>query len=141
MSAARHDVVAHCATCAAPFSRGADEPWKRRCLSCWKATRGRGEAIELQREIAGLRGELAAANALVSMLQRRHAGEVRMLRLELAAARLGGAGSNAGVADELRENLPRLVRLCHPDRHEGSVAANQATAWLLGLRRRLGAAA
>jgi len=31
--------------------------------------------------------------------------------------------------------LDRLVRLCHPDKHAGSAAANEATAWLLKQRR------
>ncbi len=34
------------------------------------------------------------------------------------------------------EMLRRLVRLCHPDRHDGSEAANVATAWLLAQRDR-----
>lgn len=32
------------------------------------------------------------------------------------------------------EMLARLIRLCHPDRHGNSEAANVATAWLLEQR-------
>lgn len=34
------------------------------------------------------------------------------------------------------EMLSRLIRLCHPDRHENSQAANKATAWLLSQRQK-----
>lgn len=30
-----------------------------------------------------------------------------------------------------KEMLRRLIQLCHPDKHNGSVAANTATQWLL----------
>lgn len=33
--------------------------------------------------------------------------------------------------------LARLIRLCHPDRHGGSEAANVATCWLLEQRKEL----
>ncbi len=33
--------------------------------------------------------------------------------------------------------LARLIRLCHPDKHGGSEAANVATAWLLDRRKEL----
>lgn len=32
------------------------------------------------------------------------------------------------------EMLPRLIRLCHPDRHGNSEASTIATQWLLSLR-------
>lgn len=37
------------------------------------------------------------------------------------------------VPDDL---LPKLIRLCHPDRHGGSKAANEVTSWLLEQRQR-----
>jgi hypothetical protein len=33
--------------------------------------------------------------------------------------------------------IKQLIQLCHPDRHHGSAAANDATAWLLKIRARL----
>ena len=39
--------------------------------------------------------------------------------------------------DEIAANLPVLIQLCHPDRHNGSAASTRATQWLLDLRRRL----
>lgn len=32
------------------------------------------------------------------------------------------------------EMLRRLIQLCHPDKHQGSEAANAATRWLLALK-------
>ena len=40
----------------------------------------------------------------------------------------------AGVSIE-PDMLRRLIQLCHPDRHNGSEAANVATAYLLALRK------
>jgi len=33
--------------------------------------------------------------------------------------------------------IRKLLQLCHPDRHDNSTAANEATAWLLEQRKRL----
>lgn len=41
------------------------------------------------------------------------------------------------LRDELAENLPALLQLVHPDKHEGSAAATRVTQWLLDVRRRL----
>lgn len=38
--------------------------------------------------------------------------------------------------EEFRAQIPRLLQLCHPDRHENSEASNRATSWLLDLRSR-----
>lgn len=33
-----------------------------------------------------------------------------------------------------KEMVRRLLQLCHPDKHNGSVASTKATQWLLGLK-------
>jgi len=38
------------------------------------------------------------------------------------------------VSNELKEMLPLLIRLCHPDRHSNSETSNKATQWLLKQR-------
>ena len=43
-----------------------------------------------------------------------------------------------GSLDQTPEMLARLIRLAHPDRHQGSEAANIATAWLLAQRKGAG---
>lgn len=44
---------------------------------------------------------------------------------------------DSALAAELRDMLPRLRQLCHPDRHDGSLAATKASQWLNDLRERL----
>lgn len=44
------------------------------------------------------------------------------------------SASDAGLRARLHELLPRLIRLCHPDRHDGSRAATETTQALLDLR-------
>lgn len=41
------------------------------------------------------------------------------------------------AAAELTEQLPRLIQLCHPDKHANSEASVKATQWLLDIRKRL----
>ena len=65
-----------------------------------------------------------------------------LLRLELRAARreierLKEGAWGSAEADGFEAQLPRLLQLCHPDRHGGSKAANLATSWLLKARERL----
>ena len=38
---------------------------------------------------------------------------------------------------ELAENLPRLIQLCHPDKHGASALATSMTQWLLNVRERI----
>ena len=35
------------------------------------------------------------------------------------------------------ERIRKLIQLCHPDKHGGSPAANEATQWLLGMKDKL----
>jgi hypothetical protein len=42
----------------------------------------------------------------------------------------------ASSPDDLVEQLPRLLQLCHPDRHGGSETATKVTQFLLALRKR-----
>ena len=62
-------------------------------------------------------------------------------RADDSATRAAAAREETVLAvEKLRretEMLRRLVRLCHPDRHDGSEAANKATAWLLAQRNRM----
>jgi hypothetical protein len=38
---------------------------------------------------------------------------------------------------EWASNLPKLIQLCHPDKHAGSQLSNRVTNWLLEQRARL----
>jgi hypothetical protein len=61
--------------------------------------------------------------------------ELRRTNRELAET-LDEFREAANTAYEIRDQLPRLLQLCHPDKHQGSSASNEATAWLLNLRGR-----
>ncbi|ENO80542.1 hypothetical protein B447_12212 [Thauera sp. 27] len=110
---------ATCDECGDDFTRTAGEDWKRLCLPCWKASPAAKKSAPDR--LAQLTAELAEARAEAARLR------LRVLALELADA------PPAIPPDMLR----RLVRLCHPDRHGQSEAANQATAWLLAQRNRM----
>lgn len=110
---------ATCECCGNAFTRTAGEEWKRLCLPCWKTSPGARKAAPDR--LAQLTAELAAAKAEADRLR------LRVLALELDAQRTSPAAIPPGM-------LRRLVQLCHPDRHGGSEAANQATAWLLTQR-------
>jgi hypothetical protein len=83
-----------------------DEPWKKTCLPCWQKKK---------------RAEKSSSGPYE---------ELQMLRAELLRLRLTAPPS---IAPDM---LSRLIRLCHPDKHGNSEAANEATAWLLAQRVR-----
>lgn len=63
--------------------------------------------------------------------------ELRLLRLENHDLRQQLTATVAqpqpeGIPPDL---IPKLIRLCHPDRHGGSAIANELTRWLLDQRR------
>ena len=116
---------ATCEECGDTFIRAPGESWKRLCLSCWKATPAAKKAA--RDKLAQLTAELAEVRAERDRLR------LRVLALELDGQR----AKPEGIPPEM---LRRLVRLCHPDRHGGSEAANEATAWLLAQRASRGRA-
>lgn len=120
----RADTLEHatCEECGDTFTRTPGEEWKRLCLPCWKASPAARKSAPDR--LAQLTAELAEARTERDRLR------LRVLALELDAQR-------NQAADIPPDMLRRLVRLCHPDRHDGSEAANQATAWLLAQRNRM----
>lgn len=107
-------MICTCIDCGADFYRDPAETWKKRCLGCWKASKavhrpaGEEEATRWYRR--GFEAGRAAAMAEVSP-----------------------SGEASIDADRLRQ----LIRLCHPDLHNGSELATNVTAWLLDLRKRV----
>lgn len=102
---------AYCVDCGTYFNRSTGEEWKVRCLRCWKTRKGLSEARD--------------ADALAALT-------AENIRLRARAARL------ERVAEDLCEHIPRLLQLCHPDRHGSSAGATRATQWLLAQRLALG---
>jgi len=119
--------TARCSECHTLFERGDDESWKTLCLFCFKAKRKKeGATLAKPSDRSEVRKWM---NMYLNM-----ADECSQLRAQLSALRLV---PTSPVVDELRENLPRLLMCCHPDRHGNSEASNKATAWLLDVKRRL----
>mgnify|MGYP000851059138 FL=1 len=96
--------AATCPECGDRFEK--DAPWKKTCMPCWKESK-RAEHIELLE----LREEVAEHRRLLSAVL----AERKAVSIE-------------------PDMLSRLIRLCHPDKHNGSEAANTATQWLLAQR-------
>lgn len=137
--------------CGAPFLR--DEPWKKLCILCQRAAKTaepKPANIDIADKVAQLRRELQDAKGMISLLKkalgtRTDTAEMTKLRRELQAAR----GTIAALEHTLSldknrpasalmipaEQMKRLLQLCHPDKHDGSQAANEATRWLLSLRQ------
>lgn len=130
--------TAFCAECGASFQRGADEAWKTLCIPCFK----RGKKLESQAELEqansrALAAENEAAN-LRGQLRQAHAEIQHFFDMAMKGqAEIQTLRERASIADGLHEHLPRLRQLCHPDRHGGSLAANNATQWLNAIRERL----
>ena len=98
---------ATCPTCGKSFEK--DEPWKKTCLSCWQKKKRAEESPS-----SGTPDELRSLRA-----------EVGYLRLALTSQ------SQQTIEPDM---LARLIRLCHPDKHDNSEMSTKATAWLLEQR-------
>lgn len=103
--------LAICTACGTSFSRNPVEPWKNLCLACWRTSKARAgnQADRLHIQLDRALTEAATLRRQVARLEAR-----------------------AGIPPEV---LARLIRLCHPDRHQGSEAATKATQWLLSRRK------
>lgn len=120
-------ISARCSECSATFERGADERWKKLCLSCFKAKKRAESGSEIR----------TASHSEINRWMQLYfsaSDECARLRIELEAVR---AASIDPILGEIREQLPRLLMCCHPDRHDNSEASNRATTWLLEVKRRL----
>ncbi len=100
-----------CTSCGSTFWRDPAESWKTLCLSCWRDSKAKAD-----RQADNLQIRLDRALVENAVLHS------RLARLE--------AGS--GIPPEM---LARLIRLAHPDRHQGSEVATKATQWLLSIRK------
>ena len=97
---------AFCTDCRAPYNRPDEEPWKHRCLPCWRASKTPAVA----RDVWYGRGFLAGKAHETAM------AEPAPPAIDPAMIR-------------------KLLQLAHPDKHGGSDLAVKTTQWLLQCRR------
>lgn len=131
-----------CVECKQQFEVEPAKSWATRCLPCWIAQQdrqGKRKVESLQAEVdywrerATGKGDVAEMDDLRRQIDTLRAQNQR-LQADLVNAQKSAPPWNrgSGIPPEM---LPRLIQLCHPDKHGGSVAANTATVWLLGQRR------
>lgn len=102
-----------CENCGAAFYRDTTEPWKKKCLTCWKKSKATTSTL----------GE--SANHLRHELYDALEEAARLRRMLMQVERRSAIPSDV---------LKKLLHLAHPDKHGGSKIANEATRWLLSQR-------
>ena len=125
---------AQCIECGAGFHREDDEDWKTRCITCFKKSK-RAELIPVDSKLIA---RAQAAEERAAMLQwslERLKQQIQSLERQLEEQR--ARRYDSALDRELAEHLPRLLMVCHPDKHGGSQAATKVTQWLLDVRGRL----
>ncbi len=104
----KNESYATCKDCGQFFNRGIDEEWKVRCILCYISHKKQKREEE-------------------------YYGYAWQKRPEANQTRPSSAPDP--IIGEFNENLATLVRLCHPDKHGNSEAANEVTKWLLAKRK------
>ena len=106
-----------CSECGDPF--GADEPWKNRCLVCWKIenghsiTKGDKSFLVLQQYIRAIEAENAA------------------LRVELVSKGMDKPPSRSKKMKIPKSVGRTLLRFCHPDQNGNSKRSTEITRWIM----------
>jgi hypothetical protein len=107
--------MAYCAECGEWLNRKPNESWKTRCLDCWKSAK-KAEVEELREE----NEELKETNAY--------------LRLRLCQLENRPAINHQEHLSDFLTVYPLLVKLAHPDKHNGSREAHEVLVWCNRLR-------
>jgi hypothetical protein len=112
--------VAVCATCHRPFYR--DEDWKITCLICFKTERN----YDLY---AGDKQMLLLQDAMHDLTEklREHANDAETWKRRAIKEK-------KKKTPITKSQLKDLIRLCHPDKHQGNKKATEITQWLISLR-------
>jgi len=115
-SRGRFDMSKTCKNCHQQFQP--KQEFHKLCYRCWqKSHQALSEYDETIRESARL------------------AEENSELRVRNEILRLENAHLKRQRSSIDRSMINRLIRLCHPDKHGNSAAANEATRWLIAQRR------
>jgi predicted nucleic acid-binding Zn-ribbon protein len=124
-------VRAQCIECGAGFHREEDEDWKTRCITCFKKSKRPVEPVAAD---SHWRDRALRAEKQMAELQKQVINQAGMIFSMQQAQR------QSNLDKELAEQLPRLLLVCHPDKHGNSQAATKVTQWLLDVRGRLSCA-
>ena len=120
-----------CNLCSKPFATDEGQDWANTCLPCWKHGRGY-DLTKSDKSYVTFQDE-------VSNLRIAHDMEIAQLREEVKREREAKERAmrfSGRSAPFTQEQVRNLIRLCHPDRHNGSELATEVTKWLLELRER-----
>lgn len=110
------------------------------------AQRLKDELQQYHAEVGKLKQELSvykrdrANNGADADQLRRLRDEINLLRLKLSGYEANPTHHQNTTASSLKmdaQRLDRLIRLCHPDKHDGSDIATETTQWLLAERNTL----
>lgn len=127
----------NCDQCKKPFP--ADEHYQRLCLVCWK--RGKGYELtkadvafdETREALVLLRDEILDERKKSEALTQQLAEQVRVSG---GVSRENRVSWDKGVSRLSGNQVEKLIRLCHPDKHKNSELSNQVTKWLLAQRKK-----
>ena len=85
------------------------------------------QEVDYWRKLATDQGSQATITRLQEKITRLESEKMK-LRLDVMATR----AKSGSLPADLKQQLPRLIQLCHPDRYGEIDAANTATVWLVG---------
>jgi hypothetical protein len=133
-----------CCECQEQFEVEEAKAWATRCLPCWIAQQdrqGKKKVESLQAEVDYWRTRAQGGpdnTTTIDALKEKVTAleyQITKLQLDLMTARAKATTTGKSLPADWRDYLPRLIQLCHPDRHGGSELSNRATVWLLGLKK------
>ena len=119
---------AQCIECGAAFHREEDEAWKTLCVPCYKKSKRPAEPVAAD---SHWRDRALRAEMQMAEMQKQINNQAGIIFSMQQAQR------QSSLDKELAEQLPRLLLVCHPDKHGNSQAATKVTQWLLDVRGRL----
>lgn len=129
-----------CRKCGCEFET--DKEWARECYSCWLEKKAGKERVAALESTCRYWETIAKKGVDTQRLLdlEKQVEELEQENTELRFRVMMSSGGftafrGAGMPGDLQQQLPRLIQLCHPDKHGGSPAANEVTAWLLKQRR------
>ena len=133
-----------CRKCGNEFE--ADQDWKTVCIECWYERKTGNERVDSLESMVKYWEGMALKNPdvsrLVDMEKALKAKDDEILewrvKYEMLQYQQGFSsrfGGGSGLPGDWQKQLPRLIQLCHPDKHGNSAAATELTQWLLKLRK------